>query len=185
MEVVPTNDGDDDGTIWFRCPRCQGFLPKLKEALEKEEPAPEPEPDVDETLLYDSPAAMMESRRARESVDSVPVLDDDDILVGEVPAPSMEPDDDLPVDTPAEDDATREGAEPVAEYAAMLADLNVDQAAPYRPWETYEVGECVNHLAWNDCGVVVAKEELPGGRKIIKCYFEEAGVVRLIEQAAR
>jgi len=30
MEVVPTGDGeDDDGVIWFRCPQCQGFLPKL------------------------------------------------------------------------------------------------------------------------------------------------------------
>jgi hypothetical protein len=32
--------------------------------------------------------------------------------------------------------------------------------------------------------VVVAKESLPGGRKVIKCYFEAAGVVRLIEQAS-
>ena len=33
MEVVPTGDGeDDDGVIWFRCPQCQGFLPKLKGA---------------------------------------------------------------------------------------------------------------------------------------------------------
>ena len=29
MEVVPTGDGDDDGVVWFRCPQCQGFLPKL------------------------------------------------------------------------------------------------------------------------------------------------------------
>jgi len=34
MEVVPTSDGDDDdGVIWFRCPQCQGFLPKLSGAL--------------------------------------------------------------------------------------------------------------------------------------------------------
>ena len=33
MEVVPTGDGDeDDGVIWFRCPQCQGFLPKLSGA---------------------------------------------------------------------------------------------------------------------------------------------------------
>ncbi len=56
---------------------------------------------------------------------------------------------------------------------------------PYRPWETYEVGQCIQHLAWEDCGVVVAKEELPGGRQVIKCFFEEAGVVRLIENAAK
>jgi hypothetical protein len=58
-------------------------------------------------------------------------------------------------------------------------------AAPYRHGGTYEVGQCIHHLAWNDCGVVVAKEQLPGGRQVIKVYFEEAGVVRLIEQAPR
>ena len=41
------------------------------------------------------------------------------------------------------------------------------------------------HLAWDDCGVVVAKEDLPGGRQVIKCYFAEAGVVRLIEKAPK
>ena len=30
MEVVPTDDGEDDGVIWLRCPRCQGFLPKIE-----------------------------------------------------------------------------------------------------------------------------------------------------------
>ncbi|MBK7187740.1 MAG: hypothetical protein IPH86_03390 [bacterium] len=34
MEVVPTGDGDDDGVVWFRCPQCQGFLPKLSSAVE-------------------------------------------------------------------------------------------------------------------------------------------------------
>ena len=80
-------------------------------------------------------------------------------------------------------------AEPVAEYAALLADAVLDlppDAAggrPYRPWEIYEVGQCIQHLAWEDCGIVVGKEELPGGRMIIKVFFQEAGVVRLIEQA--
>ena len=78
-----------------------------------------------------------------------------------------------------------EPAEPVAEYAALLAEKDPSVAVPYRPWEVYEVGQCVHHLAWDDCGVVVAKEDLPGGRKIIKCYFAEAGVVRLIEEAPR
>jgi len=66
-----------------------------------------------------------------------------------------------------------------------LAESDVSAAVPYRPWDTYEVGQCVNHLAWDDCGVVVAKESLPGGRKAIKCYFEDAGVIRLIEQAPK
>ena len=29
MEVIPTDDGGDDGVIWLRCPECQGFLPKF------------------------------------------------------------------------------------------------------------------------------------------------------------
>jgi hypothetical protein len=43
----------------------------------------------------------------------------------------------------------------------------------------------VLHLAWNDCGVVVGKEVLPGGRRVIKCWFQGAGVVRLIENTPR
>jgi hypothetical protein len=79
----------------------------------------------------------------------------------------------------------KEIAEPIHEFAALLAEKDQSQPAPYRPWETYEVGQCIHHQAWEDCGVVVAKEQLPGGRQIIKCYFEEAGVVRLIEKAPR
>jgi hypothetical protein len=76
-----------------------------------------------------------------------------------------------------------EPPEPIHEYAALLAEKDQSQPTPYRPWETYEVGQCIHHQAWEDCGVVVAKEKLPGGRQVIKCYFEEAGVVRLIEKA--
>jgi len=204
MEVVPTNDGDDDdGVVWFRCPQCQGFLPKLKGALEAEQepkeevPVSDPEPEKDESLPWDSPAQMMD-----ELKDSSPKTEsDDDVLVGIVPVEEVEPktetvvepepaSDEVEQDVPLQQEPDKEDepaadAEPIMEYAGMLAELDVTEAAPYRPWEVYEVGQCINHLAWNDCGVVVAKEELPGGRKIIKCYFEEAGVVRLIEQAPR
>ncbi len=209
MEVVPTNDGDDDdGVVWFRCPQCQGFLPKLKGALDAEaaaaaeESKPTPAASKEESLRWDSPAAMMEdlqdSSAEAEPVDSSPLQpeSDDDVLVGMIPAETSEPVGVLPVevdeviDEPEnsgqkEEKSSQEDTEPILEYAAMLADMDVLEAAPYRPWEVYEVGNCINHLAWNDCGVVVAKEELPGGRKIIKCYFEEAGIVRLIEQAPR
>ena len=67
----------------------------------------------------------------------------------------------------------------------MLAAVDPATAVPYRPWESYEVGQCVLHLAWDDCGVVVAKELLPGGRQVVKCWFQGAGVVRLIENAPR
>jgi hypothetical protein len=73
----------------------------------------------------------------------------------------------------------------VLEYAARLAAADPETAVPYRPWDSYEVGQCVLHLAWNDCGIVVGKEALPGGRRIIKCWFQGAGVVRLIENAPR
>ncbi len=189
MEVVPTGDGDDDGVVWFRCPQCQGFLPKLegslgenkgKDAAESEnekspdETAPEaaapvappetPTPD----MPWDSPADMMASR---EGMGTAPEAT--------APATPSTP------DRTDGDKAPAEPAEPIAEYAAKLAALDPSAAEPYRPWQTYEVGQCVHHLAWEDCGVVVAKEDLPGGRKIIKCYFGEAGVVRLIEQAPR
>ena len=84
---------------------------------------------------------------------------------------------------PEEDEG--EPAETVADYAAMLTEADQGDPKPYRPWDTYEVGDCIVHLAWEDCGVVVAKEDLPGGRRVIKCYFGEAGVVRLIENAPR
>jgi hypothetical protein len=67
----------------------------------------------------------------------------------------------------------------------MLAAVDPETSVPYRPWDSYQVGQCVLHLAWNDCGVVVAKEVLPGGRHVIKCWFQGAGVVRLIENTPR
>ena len=204
MEVVPTNDGDDDdGVVWFRCPQCQGFLPKLKGALETEQepeaetPSSEAKPEKDQALRWDSPAQMMEELNDSSNADDY----DDDVMVGMTPSEDEELNIESVVEPVADFDAVEAGTplseesvkdykpvvdpEPILEYAVMLAELEVSEAAPYRPWEVYEVGQCINHLAWNDCGVVVAKEELPGGRKIIKCYFEEAGVVRLIEQAPR
>jgi hypothetical protein len=76
-------------------------------------------------------------------------------------------------------------AEPIAEYQVLLEQADQGEPKPYRPWDTYEVGDCIVHLAWEDCGIVVAKEDLPGGRQVIKCYFGEAGVVRLIEKAPK
>ena len=55
---------------------------------------------------------------------------------------------------------------PSAEYAAQLAACDPAAARPYRPDQAYEVGDVVHHLAYDDLGVVVAKEELPGGRRI-------------------
>ncbi len=222
MEVVPTSDGeDDDGVIWFRCPQCQGFLPKLsgaglqadKEPQTDKKPQADKEPQTDtrekadspettapagtsaaepehgpETghsdsstsaektagLPWDSPADMMKARRNAGDPESLPELDE--LSGGDTAQPASEKQKSEQPDEPAE---------PIHEYAAMLEAKDQSEPSPYRPWETYEVGQCIHHQAWEDCGVVVAKEKLPGGRQVIKCYFEEAGVVRLIEKAPR
>ena len=208
MEVVPTSDGEeDDGVIWFRCPQCQGFLPKLsgsdsgpdsgsERASESDsdskrdtspvEPGSSPQTSSDDSLPWDSPADMMADR-------DKPV--DGEAFPGPVSADPLEtPDKQVMED---EDEPTykrgkkKEGAEPaqptepIHEYIALLAEKDQGNPTPYRPWETYEVGQCILHQAWEDCGVVVAKETLPGGREVIKCFFAEAGVVRLIEKAPR
>ena len=222
MEVVPTNDGDeDDGVIWFRCPQCQGFLPKLSgadltdgEAEESDtaETASKVDVDagasatettadnsgVDDSMPWDSPADMMAAEKAgragnegqaESSPGPSPFLPEDDTAEVTEAEPDTESGTDKTVGySKGKSDEKKEPAEPpepIHEYAAMLAELDVGESTPYRPWGTYETGQCIHHLAWEDCGVVVAKEDLPGGRKIIKCYFEDAGVVRLIEQAPR
>lgn len=190
MEVVPTGDGDDDGVVWFRCPQCQGFLPKLgvtsvaepgvdsevspsraaRNEVRDDDAADIPGLDLDEVALDDDAIAVLADDDADEDDDgevAVVSRGDDDDTIGRPPLPAG----------PA--------PEPVHEYAAMLADVDPEQSIPYRPWETYEVGQCILHLAWNDCGVVVAKERLPGGRRVVKCWFQGAGVVRLIENAPR
>lgn len=214
MEVVPTGEGDeDDGVIWFRCPQCQGFLPKLSGADLRQDGGQDP-PSVavpgpaaaeasasgtDEDLPWDSPADMMAARAGAR----VEIADDAETEFPDIAAVQSDPLaagliagvtdlDDIVVDeedaeegaaVPAPARKATEPAEPVHEYAALLADIDPQSAAPYRPWDSYEVGQCILHLAWEDCGVVVAKERLPGGRQVIKCYFSEAGIVRLIENA--
>jgi len=196
MEIVPTGDGeDDDGVVWFRCPQCQGFLPKLSSQLEtstenaKEEtgadppavaePASAASPDTAEDMPWDSPADMMAAR-----ADDLVAVEEKPVAVPPgSPAPDPSAEAPTKVARPDPPGPPAEPAEPLAEYAALLEEKDSSTAVPYRPWDTYEVGQCVHHLAWDDCGVVVAKEDLPGGRHVIKCYFAEAGVVRLIEEA--
>ncbi len=189
MEVVPTSDGEeDDGVIWFQCPQCQGFLPKLggiesesvkdtsaSPAVSSSDTAETTETsESEETLPWDSPADMMAARE--KTADKSSPLD----LEGGGEEKSAEESGKKKSTT-----EPKSPAEPIHEYKALLAEKDQSQPTPYRPWETYDVGQCIHHQAWEDCGVVVAKEKLPGGRQIIKCYFEEAGVVRLIEQAPK
>lgn len=167
MEVVPTEDGEDDGVIWLRCPRCQGFLPKIGAALQ-EEMAGRGDEDGEAEAVEDRGAAGGEPAGTAEAE-----AEPDREPEGEADAAAEVPEKTGP---PAE-----EGI-PEA-YAAMLAAMDVTAAVPYRPWNSYEVGDVVHHLAWDDCGVVVAKESLPGHRRIAKVYFEKNGIVRLIESA--
>lgn len=203
MEVVPTGDGDDDGVVWFRCPQCQGFLPKLSSAGPLVEVGPRengdsPPDGADRTAgsaAHDVPGEDLSELGVGD-----PVLEGDIDDVDDVDDADDDDDDDDDGNGDADEpgggfargrtrgrdrDAPAGPAEPVHEYAAMLAAVDPVTAVPYRPWDAYEVGQCVLHLAWDDCGVVVAKEVLPGGRQVIKCWFQGAGVVRLIENAPR
>ncbi len=213
MEVVPSSGSggdEDDGVIWFRCPRCQGFLPKLSGTVSEAEPEPGavaeddspvasgddsavaevPAPDPgDDAMPWNSPADMMADLAGKDGEPGEEEEDDDPLLGGvgieEIEEHAGKDDEVLDNKAGQKDGQESPEAEPIMEYAALLAEKDVDEAVPYRHWGTYSVGQCIHHLAWDDCGVVVAKEELPGGRQVIKVYFEEAGVVRLIEQAPR
>jgi hypothetical protein len=179
MEVVPTENGEDDGVIWLRCPRCQGFLPKVGVAL--------PPEGVDEDGEVSAEQLVSEAGTLGEGAEPGD-LDETGEPGGThaAAAPGAAPDEaGAPVEggkgSPAVAGTAAETIPP--EYEAMLAVMDASKALPYRPWSTYEVGDAIHHLAWDDCGVVVAKESLPGRRRVVKVYFEKNGVVRLIEAA--
>ncbi|MDO9171447.1 MAG: hypothetical protein Q7W29_06405 [bacterium] len=154
MAVVPTADGDDDGVVWLQCPNCRGFLPKVSSSL----------------ALRGGAAAAATAGATVE-------------LVGF---------DDADGDTDGEDhhdDEPRAAAEPAPatatatdDVAELLADLDLEKAVPYRPWQTYAEGDVIHHLAWDDFGLVVGKEMLPGNRRVVLVRFAAAGMVRLMEQ---
>lgn len=158
MDLVPTDDGGDDGVIWLRCPECRGFLPKFsgESKYSGESPPRSATPaDVPE-------AAEIAGDEAFEPGEGV--ADEEEVAAA----------------SPAVASAA---GEPIAEYAAALAAADVSHAVPYRSTGDFAVGEVIFHLAWDDCGLVVAKETLPGNRRAIKVYFATVGVVHLIEQS--
>ncbi len=171
MEVVPTDDGEDDGVIWLRCPDCGGFLPKIRDAL------PIGGEDADATTA--------DSTTADDSI-----TDDTGAAAGE-PTPvaeSTETTTPAAIGKPSPKKASPESAgppEPLDEYATLLAEQDPASAVPYRSWNVYTEGDLVHHLAWDDVGVVVAKEKLPGNRQVVKVYFEKMGIARLIEGDAK
>jgi hypothetical protein len=172
MEVIPTDDGGDDGVIWLRCPECQGFLPKFTgEGMKQEAPPAASAADAD----ADPAQTDTETAAAPPPAVEAPAPP----VAAEAPAAEI-----VEPDEGAESDASSPPAEPIAEYAAQLAAADTTTAKPYRPSSQYAVGDVVLHLAYDDVGIVVAKERLPGGRKAVKVFFDGAGVVHLIEQAA-
>jgi hypothetical protein len=152
MAVVPTADGDDDGVVWLQCPNCRGFLPKVSSSLALRGGAPAPE----------TPGAGTDALDALDDDG-----DDDDVPFHAAPTPAAA----AVLDSPAD-----------ARAADFLADLDLETAVPYRPWQTYAEGDVIHHLAWDDFGLVVGKEVLPGNRRVILVRFATAGTVRLIEQ---
>ena len=85
-------------------------------------------------------------------------------------------------DAPAKTPSNAPGEAPAEEPAASpVEEIDPDTARLYSPREIYEVGDVVHHRGWNDYGRVVAKEELPGNRAMIRVRFAQNGEVQLIE----
>lgn len=181
MEVIPTDETGDDGVIWLRCPECQGFLPKFSGAGLSAELKRVPAPPPPETKAADDRGfgpqdgtddsgheAAAQARAAGDEADLSTEALEAERPDGKVPAKKAD---------------SAPPAEPIAEYAASLAAADLTRTRSYRPTDSYVVGEVIHHLAHGDIGIVVAKERLPGGRQAVKVFFEQAGVVHLIEQA--
>ena len=83
--------------------------------------------------------------------------------------------------TPTKDSEDEGEEDQLIGIPAPLLDIDIDTAVPYRPWQTYDKGDVIHHLAWDDYGLVLEKEVLPGNRKVVKVHFTESGIVRLIE----
>ncbi|MBU0743130.1 hypothetical protein KKG45_13365 [bacterium] len=160
MSVVPTSDGDDDGVVWLQCPSCKGFLPKVSSSVDLRSSGGE----ADGTAAgADLPRETYPGKAER----SGPPAD------GTSGRPGIEG-----ADVPSRPEAPKDATS----QPDPLENMDISVAMAYRPWETYAEGDVIHHLAWDDYGVVVAKEVLPGNRKVVQVKFAEAGTVRLIEQ---
>lgn len=82
--------------------------------------------------------------------------------------------------TEAKPSAARKAEDAASAAAELLDEIDPDKARTYVEAETYEVGQVIHHLAWNDYGIVKATETLPGNRHIIRVRFVNAGEVQLL-----
>lgn len=74
-------------------------------------------------------------------------------------------------------DGQDDGDVPTAEQE----EIDTSKAVTYEPTSSYSVGDVIHHRGWNDFGVVLAKEQLPGNRQVIRVRFMENGELQLIE----
>lgn len=87
---------------------------------------------------------------------------------------------------PHMEEAPVDEANPEAENktGAPVDEIDISKSQPYVPTRTYEMDDVIHHRGWDDYGVVIGKEELPGNRHIIKVRFVEQGEIQLIEGAS-
>ncbi len=84
-----------------------------------------------------------------------------------------------------DEDEDSEAIGAVEEKAVALEDLDVDGALEYSEEDVFEVGQVIHHRSWNDYGRIVAKDKLPGNRRIILVQFLRQGKVKLLEGVPR
>lgn len=71
----------------------------------------------------------------------------------------------------------------VSEPEAEISEMDIATAKPYAPTGHYAVGDVLYHRGWDDHGLVLEKQELPGGRGLLKVRFVEHGEMQLVEGA--
>ena len=84
---------------------------------------------------------------------------------------------------PHMDDGAHDDASQGEASTHALDEIDISRSRPYVPTEVYEVDDVIHHRGWDDYGVVVAKEQLPGNRNIIRVRFAQQGEIQLIEGA--
>lgn len=82
------------------------------------------------------------------------------------------------MDDGAQDDTSQE-----EKPAHTLDEIDISRSRPYVSTEVYQIDDVIHHRGWDDYGVVVAKERLPGNRNVIRVRFAQQGEIQLIEGA--
>ena len=180
MDVVPT--ADDDGVLWLQCPVCKGYLPKVKSSLQ----VVDAQREADEAATVSQSGTTLGNQSVSDPSAQTP--EPEVVNIGDVAEVlDMDLDDVAAIIPDTEDEPSPEVKDAAVlvtdqdEGLELLEAMDVSKAVPYRPWQTYAAGDILHHLAWNDHGVVLDKEQLPGNRWVLKVRFAEAGLVRLIE----